>query len=279
MPNRHRPKSERMALAILLVGVGAVMGCGEEPALEQESAEPLAQVASPDEVAQDTAPRLRRFLPDEMRRSTRALSFAHEAHVEIACSVCHELPEAHTTHDAVECADCHRASALATVRDLRPDQCAACHHGAQQALECLDCHEGPGAVVSEQVLALEVWSAPRTRGLAFDHEAHVELNCLSCHRSSPSLTPAESCETCHADHHAVAVRCQSCHTPPAPTAHDVQSHLTCSGSGCHSAPEVEAIADDRAVCLACHTDQEDHEPQGACIECHRVRPGLERPGP
>ena len=30
----------------------------------------------------------------------------------------------------------------------------------------------------------------------------------------------------------------------------------------------------RAVCLACHAAQEEHEPGGVCIECHRVRPGV-----
>jgi hypothetical protein len=28
------------------------------------------------------------------------------------------------------------------------------------------------------------------------------------------------------------------------------------------------------VCLVCHQAQEDHEPGGNCVECHRVRSGL-----
>jgi hypothetical protein len=52
----------------------------------------------------------------------------------------------------------------------------------------------------------------------------------------------------------------------------VNAHLTCSGSGCHTAPEVERVSDTRAVCLLCHQEQENHEPGGVCVECHRVRP-------
>jgi len=281
MHSRLWPGKERAALAVLLVGVGTVWACGGEQESEQGSetlAEAVAETVA-DSAQDTTVTLLHRFLPDDMRRSTRAITFPHEAHVQIDCNVCHELPEGHTTHGELQCADCHRASALATVRELSTAQCAACHHGAQQTLTCLDCHDRQGGVSTQQVFALGVWSTPRTRTLSFDHDVHVELDCLSCHRSSPLLTPAEACGSCHAEHHDVGVRCQSCHTPPPPTAHDVQAHLTCSGAGCHRAPEVQAIASDRAVCLACHTAQEEHEPGGVCIECHRVRPGLERSGP
>ena len=262
--------------ASLLAAVGVVSTCGGEPAAEEEAADAVVRDATVTAPAQDTATgTLRRFLPDAMRRSTRAETFPHDAHAPISCAVCHEIPQGHGSHASVECADCHRASALVTVRALGPEQCAACHHGAEQALSCESCHESRGVVQSRQQLALEVWSAPRDRTLTFEHGRHAGLDCASCHQSAPMLTPAVPCASCHEDHHAATVRCQSCHAPPPERAHGVESHLTCSGSGCHRAPDVEAMAATRAVCLVCHQAQEDHEPGGECIECHRVRPGLD----
>jgi len=256
-----------------LVGCALVAGCGGGESPEGAQApEPTQEVATA-EPSTDTAPPLRRFLPDEMRRATRAETFAHDAHVQIDCAVCHQVPQGHGSHATVACADCHRASAMVTVRALSPDQCASCHHGSNQTLSCEHCHGTPGAVPSEQELFLEVWRAARTRVLDFDHARHGDLTCASCHQAQPSLAP-ESCASCHEEHHVATLRCVTCHTQPPAAAHDVQAHLTCSGSGCHRAPEVEAIADTRAVCLVCHQAQEDHEPGGSCVECHRVRPGL-----
>lgn len=263
-----------------LLGLVLAAGCAGEPAQDDQAAEPVPEIvgsATVEETSQDsTAGTLRRFLPDAMRRSTRAETFAHAAHVQIDCAVCHQVSEGHGTHGSVECADCHRASAMATMRVLRPEQCAACHHAAEQPLACENCHETRPSVASEQRLALEVWSAPRTRTFTFEHEIHAALDCASCHRAAPMLSPAEPCASCHTEHHTVTARCVACHTPPAEGAHDVESHLTCSGAGCHSAPDVEAIADTRAVCVVCHQAQEEHEPEGNCIECHRVRPDLQR---
>jgi hypothetical protein len=262
----------RGVVLVMATALATACGGGEVSEEVQGELEPAPEVAAA-QAPPDTTPTLRRFLPDAMRRATRAETFPHDAHGQIDCAVCHQVPQGHGTHDTVECADCHRASALATVRALSPDQCASCHHGAELALGCAHCHGTPGAVRSAQTLAFDVWAAPRTRELDFDHGRHAALECASCHQAAPALEPAP-CASCHAEHHVATVRCASCHTPPAAGAHDVQAHLTCSGSACHSAPLVEAIADTRAVCLVCHQAQEDHEPGGSCIECHRVRPGL-----
>jgi hypothetical protein len=259
-------------IVVLMAWAAAACGAGDTPQEGQQEPEPAPEAVAA-QAPPDTAPALRRFLPDAMQRATRAETFPHDAHGQIACAVCHEAPRGHDVHDTLECADCHRASATATVRALGPDQCAACHHGSEQTLGCAHCHGPPGPVGSAQVLAFDVWNAPRTRVLDFDHGRHAALECASCHQAPPALEPA-SCASCHSEHHVPTVRCASCHTPPAAGAHDVQAHLTCSGSGCHSAPLVEAIADTRAVCLVCHQAQEDHEPGGSCIDCHRVRPGL-----
>ena len=138
-------------------------------------------------------------------------------------------------------------------------------------MSCEACHESQPAVQSVQELFLEVWTAPRERSLAFDHGLHADLTCASCHQALPLLSPAESCASCHTEHHTVEVRCVECHVAPVEGAHDVQAHLTCSGSGCHRTPEVEAMASARPVCISCHVELEEHEPGGDCIECHRVR--------
>lgn len=260
--------------ASVLVALGVLAGCtgGSVPEEGGEAVPEVAEIAAA-EVPQDAAvATLRRFLPDEMRRSTRAETFPHEAHVQIDCAICHQVAEGHGSHDTVECADCHRASALATVRALAAADCQACHHGADQSWTCEHCHGAPGSYRTTQELFLAVWSAPRSRELAFEHAWHDGLDCASCHASRPSLSP-EPCAACHEDHHVATVRCQSCHTPPREGAHDVDAHLTCGGAGCHRAPRVEAIAGSRSACLVCHQAQEDHEPGGECIECHRVRPG------
>lgn len=81
------------------------------------------------------------------------------------------------------------------------------------------------------------------------------------------------CGSCHQDHHRPDARCQSCHTQPPASAHGVQAHVSCSGSGCHDAPDVDAMAQTRAVCLVCHQAQENHEVGRECADCHQVRPG------
>jgi hypothetical protein len=250
--------------------LGACSG-GEQPEAGAPEAPAAAAAAAP--AGTDTAPQLRRFLPDELRRSTRPERFAHEAHVRIDCAVCHEAPRGHDAHADLACAECHRASAQATVAALSPQQCQSCHHAADQTLTCEHCHETRGALGSTQTLGFRVWSAPRERVLEFDHAVHVELECASCHVSAPALTPAAPCASCHDAHMEAQIRCAACHVAPPLGAHDVNAHLTCSGSGCHVAPLVESLASTRPVCLLCHREEEEHEPGGDCIDCHRVRPG------
>lgn len=246
-----------------------VLACNRDSVPEAE-VEPADQVAATQEEAQPE-PGPRPFLPDEMRRSTRAESFPHEAHRQIDCAVCHQTPAGHATHQDVSCAACHRASADVRVMALTPEDCQSCHHSPDQSLTCQACHQSPPAVTTVQQLSLEVWGAPRTRSLDFDHSVHGSVSCGSCHRAFPSLLPAEPCASCHAEHHTAEAHCVSCHVEPPAGAHDVQVHLTCGGAGCHRAPDVEAIATTRNVCLVCHREQEDHEPGGDCVQCHQVR--------
>lgn len=266
---RRRALDRWVSLLVLLV----LPTCGGGEPSEAPPAEPLAITAETEVTPSDSASQtLRRFLPDEMRRATRPETFAHDAHGQIACSVCHEAPRGHDVHAGITCAECHRASASVTVQALSVDQCQSCHHGAEQQWTCEHCHETRASVQSTQELAFRVWNAPRTRTLTFEHDAHAELACAGCHIATPALTPAVPCASCHQDHMAAEVRCAACHVAPPAGAHDVNAHLTCSGSGCHNAPEVERASDTRSVCLLCHQEQENHEPGGVCVDCHRVRP-------
>ncbi len=276
MYGRGVPRSGGTRWAVALTAWGFVgwslAACAGEPPEPEEAAAPTAEVTVA-ESPQDTGSVLRRFTRDGLLRATRTESFAHDPHADIDCATCHEVVAAHGRYPSVECVDCHRASTATTVRALSPAECQSCHHGTEQTLGCEHCHESRAVVPTEQVLAFEVWTTTRSRVLDLDHERHADLACTSCHQAAPALTPAEACASCHEDHHNEAIRCASCHTPAPEGAHGVQAHLTCSGSGCHRAPEIEAIAETRAVCLSCHQELEEHEPGGSCIECHRVRTG------
>jgi len=273
MASRMESGRRRTGRAVCLL-MSALLGaaCGEGDEGVPAAAESVSAVPASPEVQADTGQEARRrFLPDEMRRATRAETFSHPAHGEIDCAVCHQVPRGHGSHGDVGCAECHRASATATVRALSPADCQACHHDPRRALSCDRCHASEEIEQSVQQLTLEVWSGPRPRTLTFDHGRHAELACAQCHREAPELQP-ESCASCHESHHVATARCQSCHTQPPPGAHGVDAHLTCSGSGCHRARDVEAMSDTRAVCLVCHQAQETHEPDGQCVQCHAVRP-------
>lgn len=252
------------------------MGCvGESPPEGEPGLEPALDAAAnaPAEEFSVTAGQERpRFLPDEMRRATRPESFAHDAHGQIDCAVCHEAVPGHGAHASLGCAECHRASALTTVSSLSQGECLACHHGAEQGRTCEYCHETPATYPTSQLFELEVWETPRERGLSFDHGPHLEEACSTCHQAQPTLSPAVSCSNCHEEHHTGDVGCAGCHAVAPEGTHDLDVHLTCSGAGCHREPAVEAISQSRPVCLACHQDQEMHEPEGECVDCHTVRP-------
>jgi len=274
--SRRRPTlREVRRLSVSLAAIGAVMGAvtcgGEEPS--EESPVDGVEVAEVVDSAQET-PVLRTFSMDPVLQASRASDFPHTSHAEVDCAVCHESPPGHDLHlSSVTCAECHSGGEV-PARTVTPEECQTCHHDVAQERSCQDCHGDPVQVASEQLLTLEVWDAPRERTLIFEHDGHGEIECASCHVASPSLE-AEACASCHEDHHVDTVDCVACHEVAGPEAHDVDSHLSCSGAGCHRDRLIEEIATTRPVCLACHQDQRDHEPQGDCSECHSVR-GEER---
>lgn len=273
-PPRSRPmRAARPVLLpcalslLLLAGCGGGEGGGESPEAEVASAATEAPAAE----AEQAAATERRYLPDEMRRSTRSESFPHFAHEELGCRVCHEAPRGHAVHQGLQCAECHRASARATRQSLSPEECMACHHSPERDIPCSSCHDAPGPRTTSQQVRLAVWATARQRSLPFDHGRHAEVTCNACHQQRPSMAPTRSCASCHEDHHRVDARCQSCHVQPSAGVHDAGVHLTCSGAGCHDAPDVQAMAQTRAVCLVCHQAQERHEVGRECVECHQMR--------
>jgi len=274
---RRLPARAVFVTSVLLVaacggGKPSTGATGEQPAADTTAAaQPSAAQAAAQ--GQDTTP-VRRFLPAEARRATRAERFPHEYHVGIACRTCHKAPEGHTTHAGVGCPQCHRSSAFVTQRVLTKTDCMSCHHGGTNGRSCLDCHKAPPAplVVQEQI-KLSVWPTARTRSLPFDHARHKSFTCKTCHQAMPNLKPTVSCGTCHEKHHQPTARCMTCHRQPPAGAHTLAAHLNCNAAGCHNEPVTEHMTETRNICLVCHQDRENHEPGKVCAQCHQVRPG------
>lgn len=258
-----------LALPVLLVLPACSADADEEVPSEAVTAE--AAVAAAEETEATPNDRPRPFLPAAMQRASRAETFPHETHVEISCAVCHGAVQGHASHGASKCADCHRNSGFVTQETVSREECLSCHHGPLQEKECVDCHNDAGQRVAAWPLQLGIWPGPRSRSLSFEHEVHQARDCALCHKERPSLIPDVDCATCHEDHHHPEARCMTCHLQPPEGAHDLNAHLGCGGAGCHSDPRFEALVLERATCLVCHQNKEDHEPGKQCAECHQVR--------
>lgn len=198
-------------------------------------------------------------------------------------------PFLHTRHEAIGCVQCHGRAGEHGVLTVRTERdCAACHHDPARAYECRSCHDETSIPAHRDVdvpLHLSVWEGVRSRVLPFDHGNHEGLSCQQCHTGPVLLAPEVGCAGCHADHHRPEAECSSCHVPSPMELHGLESHLTCSNSGCHAGTAGERPALSRTLCLMCHADQRDHEPGLSCHDCHMVpqqpplRPGTgSRPG-
>jgi hypothetical protein len=185
--------------------------------------------------------------------------FRHANHRDVECSSCHVSTESHGAITVTEIADCR-----------------SCHHVGEPAENCASCHRRPvlagrGPFTVPQRVDFSVRDQPVQRSLPFGHADHVEPTCATCHQAGltrPLDTGA--CATCHTEHHAVGATCMSCHEQPPASAHDLQSHLTCGGSGCHENPVYDAVPRDRQGCLACHQDLVEHRPGQECAACHAL---------
>lgn len=277
-PVPGRPVGRSSTVLSLVAVLGLLAGCGgEEPGAEAAEgpgffSEFIPPPPAEEEVPAETGP-IRPFLPVAMARSTRAETFPHNAHADIQCLECHERPPGHGSHAAVDCGNCHRNSATATRAELTQADCMACHHGTERDIACTRCHEVPGPRRVTRPMDFSVWSAPRTRGLPFDHAIHVDLGCRSCHMPPPELRPNLECVSCHDEgHHRPTADCAQCHGTDIIRNHDLDAHQTCSASGCHNQPTIEAISLlSRGVCVACHQAQRTHQEGQDCAECHEVR--------
>lgn len=146
---------------------------------------------------------------------------------------------------------------------------------ALEDADCAGCHSDAEMVGETFAIDLQT----------FDHTAHAELGCSSCHPTvsddhpDDGLSPAKaSCHECHDDvsteaagsRHADNAACADCHNPHrvhGPTAvsgHDM--NRTCAT--CHERPEMQAMhmewlpqADlhiDMLPCITCHSAAEDY---------------------
>lgn len=180
----------------------------------------------------------------------------------------------HEDHRDIECVECH--SMDVSHGELVTQSCSSCHHSAPLVQAgCENCHAPGSQGVREvrQAFRLQGEEEPSIRTLTFDHQAHPQETCSSCHTSEGdgAFSVGIDCQTCHEDHHEVEIDCMSCHLPPSETSHTIEVHTTgCAGSGCHEDTAYETYPATRSNCLVCHQDQRDHEPEGECATCHRV---------
>jgi len=193
-----------------------------------------------------------------------------------------DRPFRHATHRDLDCASCHTSTETHGALTVEaPTDCASCHHTTQVSTDCTACHaqvERPGrpdlsASWAMEFSAGDAGSAPRVRDVPFTHVVHSGTDCATCHTEGVTQPTADgACAGCHVEHHAQpTVSCISCHQPPPDDAHDVSAHLGCGGAGCHTdAPLTVTPREGREGCIACHTDLVDHQPEGACAECHQL---------
>jgi hypothetical protein len=198
------------------------------------------------------------FVQQAPARRELPLDFSHRRHREVQCTECHNTDR---THGAV------------MVTGTR--ECQACHHTTAVANPCTACHTRPEIEGRrhrvQQTLQLSTGAA-RNRALSFGHREHRDITCQNCHTESLTRASTQSCDGCHTEHHRPTAQCITCHLKPPANAHDLNSHLTCSGSGCHTQLPFQGVPRDRNACLSCHQDQVDHERGRECLQCH-ILPG------
>jgi hypothetical protein len=214
------------------------------------------------------------------------------------CATCHAGAEApadavaqtldfsHDEHESVDCGSCHAsgdthgATSVTTLSD-----CRSCHHEETASASCDRCHgpaDAPDTVHRRTVLmALDVGVNDPDRVFLFPHERHRELDCASCHSEGLAMTPPDDldCTSCHEDHHTPVSDCAACHQAAPVSAHPPsETHVTCSGAGCHTDVPFESVPRTRPFCLGCHQDLRDHEPEGTCSDCHQLPEPRREPG-
>ena len=191
----------------------------------------------------------------------RSLGFRHEDHPSVTCAACHGVGAGHATVTLANRADCR-----------------GCHHSPPVDNDCKACHDvdevRATAFVVTRTLNIRIGSVDRpARTIPFEHANHWQTDCHACHTGT-DLTTAQGadCSGCHLEHHEPTAACRTCHEGPAPGAHDANAHLRCGGAGCHTQvpPGIVPAPRTREVCLVCHRDRSEHQPQKTCSACHRL---------
>jgi hypothetical protein len=184
-------------------------------------------------------------------------SFPHDRHTQLACITCH------TT-----------TSKTKKLTFTPPRGCLACHHQNPSTSKCANCHtaDETGALRQATVSVDVQGHPPRTRSVAFRHEAHARVACATCHTTAVTLDPDSTvtrCSACHDQHHQAARDCASCHTgfdPATAHAQPVEAHGGCDA--CHNPATIARLVPDRGLCLTCHAPQRDHYVDRECTLCH-----------
>lgn len=218
-------------------------------------------------------------------------STCHTAHVFTVdgaeCAACHQDVAAvppggtagfdHAEHGGVDCASCHQTvEAHGEVTVDAPMDCLACHHTEPVAADCAACHDAadtPAASLPVTRPYTPSEGPSGTRTMAFEHGAHVDVACASCHTDGVEMSAASvDCASCHEEHHEAEVRCASCHQAPPDDVHTVQAHVNCVTCHVEAPASVASVPRTRDFCVSCHRDMEDHRPEGNCAECHQLPP-------
>ena len=189
-------------------------------------------------------------------------------------------PFEHSRHERVSCLECHGSGARHRTTLVRtPADCASCHHDEKRRFDCATCHSTPslpnGRTI-EAPMQFTVSDTSFTRSLPFGHRPHVAagspITCRDCHRAPVTLSMDRGCGSCHDRHHTSKANCSGCHQQPRAGVHRADVHLSCSGSagGCHARAVAPSPTLSRALCVTCHVEQKEHEPEGVCATCHKI---------
>ncbi|HEX9887619.1 MAG TPA: hypothetical protein VGA70_14065 [Longimicrobiales bacterium] len=267
----HRgPGSAFRVVATLTLAAASLLACGSDESPDAEPAEFRAPATVPEPVV-ETAPRgpLLQGRPVAVAVLPPSGRFPHDEHRGVRCSTCHESVAGHGTHSGIDCGQCHELPEAWSAAPTRPlEQCMACHHEAATTLGCAACHEGgpaePIPVMEPFVVAA---APPEDRTLAFSHAVHARQDCTSCHRQGVALEADRECASCHIIHHSQRASCLECHQD-ARASHQVDAHLGCGGAGCHTDRRILSLPEVRTMCVACHSDMVDHNPDSECVVCH-----------
>ena len=190
----------------------------------------------------------------------------------------------HANHRGVTCLECHSTDDThGALRVVTLRSCQTCHHSprfTQGPQGCARCHD-PADIAANPIArsqTLRFRNGNRyTRSLPFDHALHGARACTECHTEPVTLAAQDlACTNCHTEHHDLDNNCTACHEKPPATAHNMRSHVSCDGAGCHREAPVDAAARSRNLCLSCHQDLADHRPGQTCVDCHPLLPPAAR---